>query len=234
MKSNSYEPDALSGKVVLITGAGSGLGAALAAAFSQLGAELILLGRDKKKLSETSDTIVSAGAPAPLLLSYDFAQLNQSSANNLAHAVAEHVEKIDIIIHAAAHVGSLTPIGHYPEQQWHRVMQINCHAPMMLTQAILPLLKRPDESTCLFINDEHAIHAHPYWGAYAAAKMALSTVFKMWAEELADNTGINFIEFTPGPMQTALRANAYPGDPSGKNPLPEAYVSAILAEILHR
>lgn len=234
LKQNPYESDALAGQVFCITGAGSGLGAALAIQMASLGAHIILIGRSESKLSKTYDAIVNQGLTPPILFPFDLANLNQTVANGLAHAIAREYDRLDGIIHCAAYVGSLTPMMHYPESQWSRTMQINCHAPIILTQALFPLLKQQAVAHCVFINDTNAIEATAYWGAYAAAKQALSTTFKIWQKEVSQNTGVLFSECVPGPMQTALRANTYPGDASGTHPSPEKYLPMILNLILGR
>ena len=229
-----FESDAFCDQVIMITGATSGLGAALARRLARSGAELILTSRQTKKLAKVSDEVESESGKHPLLLPLDLKTLTQPAAVQVAHSIAREVERVDIVIYCAVSLGALTPMGHYPEDMWMRVMQINCHAPIMLTQALWPLLKRAKAPKVVTFSDTNATQAKPYWGAYAASKQALSTTFQLWQAEVLDNTPIRFCELTPPAMQTSLRANAYPGEAAGTQISPEDYVPSVLEALLDR
>lgn len=230
-----FESDALSGRTILVTGAGSGLGEAVAKACAAHGATVGLMGRRVQKLEKVYDSILSAGGPEPGLFPLDFSQLTDSQAHTLAHGVAQMFEGLDAIVHCAAWLGSLTPVTHYPLEQWQRVFQINLHAPFLLTQALVPLLKlSPRDPSIIFTGDAIGQQPKAYWGAYGASKAALAHMAGLLAEELDTDTGIRVEHITPPPMQTALRAQAYPGEAMGAHPFPETLTPVYLKALLGR
>ena len=131
--------DQLSGKLILVTGAGDGIGKAAAQAYAQQGATVILLGRTQAKLESVYDTIVEQGLPEPVIHPLDLASATVDDYNLLGKSILEQFPALDGLLHNASVLGALGPIEHYPAEQWTKIMQITVNAMFMLTKALLPV-----------------------------------------------------------------------------------------------
>lgn len=220
--------DLLAERVVLITGAGDGIGRELARQCAGHGATVILLGKTTRKLEAVYDEIIAAGAPEPVIHPLDLAGARPEDYITLAEALDEQFGRLDALVHNAAMLGSLTPITHYPGERWYEVMQTDLHAPFLLTQACLGLLNATDQGRLLFVADEVGRHARAYWGAYAAAKAGAEALMQTLAAELETNTGIRVNSLDPGAVRTRLRTQAYPGEDPTPLPQPADVIDAFL------
>jgi len=220
-------PD-LGGRVVLITGAGAGLGAALARAAGAAGAEVILLGRTVRKLEQVYDAIVDAGGPEPAIYPLDLEGTSPEEYGELYERIAGECGRIDALVHNAAMLGKQTPLEHYEPLDWARVMQVNVTGPLLLTQACLPLLRAGTDPAIVFIEDERRT---AYWGAYGVSKAAAAALADILRDELDGEPAVAVHRVRPGPMRTALRADAFPGALPEEVPLPETEVPRLLAAV---
>ncbi|HSH28836.1 MAG TPA: YciK family oxidoreductase [Thiohalobacter sp.] len=221
-------PELFADRVMLITGAGDGIGRELARQCAGHGATVILLGRTVRKLESVYDEILAAGAPEPVIHPMDLAGAQPEDYITLADALAEQFGRLDALVHNAAMLGSLTPITHYPGERWYQVMQTNLHAPFLLSQACLGLLNAAGEARVLFVADEVGRRARAYWGAYAASKAGLEALMQTLAAELETNTGIRVNSLDPGAVRTRLRTQAYPGEDPNPLPLPAEVIDGFL------
>jgi len=219
-------PD-LGGRTVLVTGAGAGLGAALAFAAGRAGAEVILLGRTVRKLESVHDRIVDVGGPQPAILPLDLEGATPDDYSDIANRIDEQCGRLDALIHNAAITGPLTPLEQYPPLEWMRVMQVNLNAPAFLTQACIPLLRKAPAPRLLFIGDQRV---QAYWGAYGVAKAGLDALATMLEQELTGSRPIRVETYYPAPMRTDMRVQNFPGA------LPEEAgpVEPIAAELVAR
>lgn len=219
----------LAGRVVLITGAGDGLGAALARAAGAAGAEVILLGRTVHKLERVYDAIVASGGPQPAIYPLDLEGTAPEEYAELGERVRESCGRLDALVHNAAMLGTQTPLEFYEPLEWMRVMQTNVNGPLFLTQACLPLLRAGRDPAIVFIDDERRT---AYWGAYGVSKAAVAAMANMLSEELETDPPVAVHRIAPGPMRTALRAEAFPGAlPEEAPPPDESAVPRILTAI---
>jgi NAD(P)-dependent dehydrogenase (short-subunit alcohol dehydrogenase family) len=140
------EPDLLAGRVILITGAGSGLGKALAMESARAGASVILSGRNPSKLERVYDEIESMGGPRPALAPLDLASGTAVDYDNLAAAIGSEFGKLDGLVHAAGLLGDRTPLEQYDVPTWCKVLHVNLTAPFILTQVLLPVLRRSKDA----------------------------------------------------------------------------------------
>jgi len=226
----NYQPSAhlLKDRVILITGAGDGLGRAAALACAQYGATIILLGRTQKKLEGVYDRIVGDGGPVPLLMPLDLAQGRLSDYLQIAQAIESQFGRLDGLLHSAVELGTLTPLSLYDLDTWMRVMQVNLNAPYLLTRACLGVLGRSEDASVVFTTSDVARHGRAYWGAYAAAGAALENLAQTWSHELGTNTRIRMNTLDPGKVRTAFRARAYPGEDPDRLPAPESIMPLYL------
>ena len=221
-------PDLLRERVILITGAGDGIGRAVARACAAHGATVILSGRTKKKLEAVYDEIESAGHPQPVIHPLNLESLTPTDVDTIAEAIDQNFGRLDGLLHNAGWVGSLTPIANYEPELWLRVVQLNLSAPFLLTQALLGLLNRAPAASVVFTTDAVAQRAQAYYGAYAAAKGGIEVLSRMLASELEANTRIRVNTIDPGEVRTNLRIRTFPGITPENWPRPEALVNAWL------
>jgi NAD(P)-dependent dehydrogenase (short-subunit alcohol dehydrogenase family) len=220
--------DLLAGRVILVTGAGDGLGRAAALAYARHGARVILLGRTQNKLEAVYDAIEAQGLAPPLLMPVDLAKTGLREFEKIAEAIDTQFGRLDGLLHSGAQLGKLAPLELYELDTWVQVMQVNFNAAYLLTRACLGVLKKSDDASVVFTSAEVARHGRAYWGAYAAAGAALENLAQVWADELSTNTRIRLNTLDPGAVRTALRARAYPGEDPATLPAPEALMGAYL------
>ncbi len=224
----TFPADHLKDKVILITGAGSGIGQAAAKTFAAHGATVILAGKTPKKLELTYDMIVRDGHQEPIIQAIDLQGARPDDYQSLATAVEQEFGRLDGLLHNAGQLGGLSPIELYPTENWHAVMQVHLNAAFMLTQACLPLLKNAPSASIVFTTSTVAQQPRAYWGAYAIAKSGVETLTKILAEECED-TDINVNAINPGATRTRMRANAFPGEDSESLTKPDQLMPVYLA-----
>ncbi|OQW91040.1 MAG: YciK family oxidoreductase [Beggiatoa sp. IS2] len=226
----NYTPptNLLADRVILVTGAGDGIGRAAAQAFAAHGATVILLGRTIRKLESVYDAIEQAGHPRPAIYPLNLEGASPKDYEDLILTVEKEFGRLDGLLHNAAILGTLTPIEQYPINQWYQVLQVNLNAPFLLTQACLKLLKRAPEASIIFTASGIGTRARAYWGAYAVSKFATESLMQILADELEVNTSVRVNCINPGPVRTAMRASAFPGEDAAILPTPEVIMPAYL------
>lgn len=228
MREYQPPPNLLAGRVVLVTGAGDGLGRAAALAYARHGASVILVGRTQKKLEAVYDEILAEQLANPLLMPLDLALAGLRDFEQIAAAIEREFGHLDGLLHSAATLGTLTPLALYDLETWQKVMQVNFNAAYLLTRACLGALGKSPDASVIFTTSEMARRGRAYWGAYAAAGAALENLAQAWADELGANTRIRMNTLDPGAVRSALRARAYPGENPLSLPAPEAVMAQYL------
>ncbi|MCK4588153.1 MAG: YciK family oxidoreductase [Gammaproteobacteria bacterium] len=220
MHSYSAPKKLLKDRVILVTGAGGAIGGAAALSYAKYGATVILLGRSEKTLNETYDAIVNAGYSKPMLCPLNLENATPGNYQALADSIEKEFGRLDGILHAAAMLGSLTPLEHYDLALWSRVMQINLNAPFLITRTCLNLLKAAENASVIFSAAGVGLKGEAYWGAYGVAHAAVENLAEIFADELESNTSIRINSLDPGLVRSRLRALAFPGE--DPNTLPSA------------
>ena len=225
-----FTPDSelLKGRAILITGAGSGLGRALAIECARAGASVILSGRNSAKLDKVYDEIAAMGAPQPAIATLDLALATAVEYDGLARVIGEEFGKLDGLVHAAALLGDRTPLEQYDVPTWCKVLHVNLTAPFILTQVLLPDLRKSADASIIFVSSGVVKQSRPFWGAYAVAKTGLESVRSMLAEELEGEPNIRVNSVNPGRMRTAMRAAAYPAENPNTVPTPQSVSGTFL------
>ena len=211
-------------KVVLITGASRGLGAALAQAFAQEQAHLILLSRQVSGLEHLDETLDQFNVETTLV-PVDLA--NHDRLARLPEAIAQKYGRLDVLIGNAAILGGLSPITHFDDQLWHKVMDVNFHANWHLLKGFEVLLKQASHPRALFVTAGVANKNLAYWGAYAASKAALNQMVLTYAAE-NETSPLKANLIDPGVMATDLFKEAMPGVDLSKVPKPDDIAPAFL------
>lgn len=220
--------DLLSGRVVFITGAGSGLGRALALECARAGASVILSGRNAAKLDRVYDEIESLGRRQPAIARLDLAAATAVEYDDLATTIEREFGKLDGVVHAAALLGDRSPLEQYDVPTWCKVLHVNLTAPFILTQVLLPSLRKSADASVIFVSSGVVSNPRAYWGAYAVAKAGLESVRSMLSQELEGEPNIRVNSVNPGRMRTAMRAAAYPAEDPSTVPAPASVSGTFL------
>lgn len=221
-------PDLLADRVILITGAGAGIGRAVAIAAANHGATVVLLGRTVTKLEETYDVIVSAEAPVPVIVPLDLKTAGIDQYRDLAAQLEDQFGRLDGLLHNAGILGERAPLRDYEPPVWHDVMQINVNATFLLTQACLPLLLAADDAAVLFTSSGVGRVGRAYWGAYSVSKFATEGLMEVLADEVEQTSALRVNCLNPGATRTAMRQAAYPAEDPQTLPTPESLAPAYL------
>lgn len=226
---SDYQPpvDLLKGQVLLVTGAGDGLGRVLARGAAALGATLILVGRTISKLERVYDEIEADHSPQPAIYPINFESAAPQEYLELAEIIGREFGQLHGLIHCAAQLRLLSRIDDYDIETWNQLLQVNLTAPFLLTQTCLPVLRAAEHASVLFVSDQLGRQGKAYWGAYAVSKFGLEGLMQVLADEL-EHSSIRVHSIDPGPLRTRLRKTAYPGEDDNRIPAPERVVPAIL------
>jgi len=220
--------DLLDARVILVTGAGADLGSAAARAFASHGATVVLLDHDVPALETVYDDILQMGAPEPAIYPMSLMGASPIHYEELVERVESEFNRLDGLLHAGAELGIPSPIEYYDAMQWAKVIRMNLHAPFLLTQACLPLLKRAEDASIVFTSDDVGRKGRAYWGAYGVSKFAIEGLIRIIADELETQPNLRVNGIDPGAVRTHLRATAYPAEDPMTLPLPNEIMSAYL------
>lgn len=202
----------LKDKVILITGTGDGIGATTAKTFAKYGATVILLSKTEKKIVDVYDEIVNAGHPQPAIITLNLEKATAEDYAGLAHTIETEFGRLDGLLHNAAMFEGLSPIAQFDNELWQRIIQVNLHAPFLLSQAMLPLLNKSVQASMIFTSSGVAHQGRAYWGAYGVTKAAGDNLMGILADELEIDTPIRVNSIDPGRVRTRMRALAFPGE----------------------
>lgn len=212
----------LQDRVILVTGAGQGLGRAAALAFAGHGATVVLLGRTTGKLEKVYDEIVAAGGPQPAIFPMDLEKAEDGDFESLAQTIGYQLRRLDGILHCAAAFETPSPLGQQTTAQWLRQFKVNSVAPFAINRACLPLLAAAPAATVILMGATHGHAPAAYWGGFAVSKAALEAYFRIQAEEWAGYAGLHIHLVIPGPINSPQRAKSHPGEAKNQLPTPEA------------
>ena len=214
----------LDDRVILITGAGDGIGKAVALACAERGATVILLGRTVHKLEQVYDEIKSKGGAEPAIYPMNLEGATPGDYDDLNSNIEQEFGRLDALFNNAGWLGASTPIELYDAELWYKVMQVNLNAPFLLTKACIPLLKKSAAARIVFSADDKN---NAYWGAYGVAKAGQLSFMQILADELeSKNIPVNALN--PGPIRTRFRTMAYPAEDMRKLTKPEEITDAFI------
>jgi NAD(P)-dependent dehydrogenase (short-subunit alcohol dehydrogenase family) len=220
----NYVPavDALKDRVILVTGAGQGLGRAAALAFAKHGATVILHGRTLSKLEAVYDEIEAAGGGEPAMMPLDFLTATEAELDGFAQSIHQNLGRLDGIFHGASHFAPLMPLSSIDLDSWRAHAAVNLTVPAALTKACMMLLKRATSPSVVWLSETHAVKPTPYWGVFGSVKSALGPLATMWQGEMTDADDIRFHVCVPGPVASPMRTKSHPGELTSSLPSPES------------
>ena len=205
-------PDLLKDKIILVTGAGDGIGKTAAKTFAAHGATVILLGRTTAKLEMVYDEIEAAGDPQPAIFPMDLNEARIETFEHFAEAVDQEFGRLDGLLHNASLLGQRTPIANYHFGTWQQVMQVNVNAAFGLSKVLLPLLEKSTAGSIIFTGSGVGLKGRAFWGAYAVSKFATEGMMQVLADEMDGVSNIRVNSINPGATRTSMRAAAYPAE----------------------
>ncbi len=227
-RAHRARPDELKERVILVTGAGDGIGRAAAIACASHGASVILLGRTQSKLEAVYDEITAAGHPEPAISVLDLARAQGPDYFQIAEQIDKTWGRLDGLLHNAGMLGQRAPIEHYDIGIWHQVMHLNLNVPFILTQVLMPMLRKSRDASIVFTSSGVGRQGRAYWGAYAVSKFGIEGLAQTLADELRTEAMIRVNCINPGGTRTRMRAAAYPGEDPASRPAPESLMGPYL------
>jgi len=220
--------DLLKGRIILVTGAGNGIGAAVAKSYAQYGATVVLLDKVVRNLEQVYDTIESVSGVQPAIYPMNLEGASEKDYLDLAATIEKEFGRLDGLLHNAAMLGALIPIAHFESELWYKILQVNLNAPFLMTRSCLNLLQQSNDASVLFSSDSAGRQGKAYWGAYGISKAASENFMQVLADEMEANTSIRVNSLDPGPVATAFRSLAYPGENPERITRPEDVVAPYL------
>lgn len=212
-----YHPnsDLLQQKIILVTGAGDGIGCEAALTYARHGAQVILLGRTTAKLKTVKQQIENDGGLPADIYTMDLLTVTAEECQAFARELAQRYSRLDGVLHNAGLLGVVAPIIEQPAQLWHEVMQVNVNATFMLTQALIPLLLKSTSGSLVFTSSSVGREGRSGWGAYSVSKFATEGLMQILAQEY-QHTSLRINCINPGGTRTNMRASAFPDENSAK------------------
>lgn len=224
----SARPDLLQGRVILVTGAGRGIGATAAKTFAAHGATVLLLGKTEENLNRVYDEIEAAGYPSGAVIPFNLETALPHQYDELAAMIEAEFGRLDGVLHNASILGPITPLEQLSGDNFMRVMQVNVNAMFMLTSTLLPLLKLSEDASVVFTSSSVGRKGRAYWGAYAVSKFATEGLMQVLADEVDGVAPIRANSVNPGGTRTDMRAKAFPGEDPQTRPTPEDIMPVYL------
>jgi len=190
----------LDNQVAFITGAGRGIGRAIAMAFARQGADLALVARTESELEETAQMIRAAGHRVVAVTA------DVSHREYVERAVSQALEtfdRVDVLVNNAGVQPPIGPLWQNDADEWMRAVAVNLFGPMLCIKAVLPGMMERKRGKIVNLSGGGATGPRPNFGAYAASKAALVRLTETLAMELAPyNIQINAL--APGAINTRM------------------------------
>ena len=198
----------LADQVAVITGAGRGIGAAIARKLSDLGTTTVLCGRTRTTLESTAETIAKAGGKTEVI---PCDVTNLQSVQDAADQIESSFGRVDILLNNAGIGGFGGPLHQFPPEEWDRILNTNLRGAYYMTRAFAPMMIRARSGHIINISSLAGKNALPNGAAYAASKWGLNGLSYSLAEELRSHN-IRVSVICPGSTNTELSPH------EGKNP----------------
>jgi NAD(P)-dependent dehydrogenase (short-subunit alcohol dehydrogenase family) len=190
------------------------LGLVISEMLAERGYRLVLLARDPAALGAAAEALQRSGTSVAAVSG----DITDAAARDRVIAAAEAFGGLDLLVNNASELGGIEALATADIERFARTMRINVGAPLVLTQAAIPLLA---ERRGLIVNitSDAASGAYPGWGFYGASKAALELITKTLAAELRDR-GVSAVAVDPGDMRTRMHQEAFAGEDISDRPLP--------------
>ncbi len=211
-------------RVAVVTGASRGIGHAVAKELAKTGIHQVLVARTVGGLEELDDEIRGLGGSATLV-PLDIKDMD--ALDRLGASIHERWGRLDALVANAGVLGVLSPLSQVKAKDWDETVAVNLTANWRLLRSLDPLLRSSDAGRAVFMTSGAARRAKAYWGPYSVTKAALEMMVRIYAQEVA-MTPLRANLFNPGPVRTAMRAKAMPGEDPETLPRPAEVAPAIV------
>ena len=216
----SIKDNCLSNKIILVTGAGAGIGRTAAITYAKLGATVILLGKTVKKLEAVYDEIVALDLPEPAIIPLDLKGATKQNYVDMSSTIAGQFGRLDGVLLNASMLGELTPFTQIHEQIFNDVMNVNVTAQCLLAQALIPTMLLAPKASMVFTSSGVGNKGRAYWGAYSVSKFATEGLMQVIADEYDEST-LRTNAINPGATNTNMRSTAFPAEDKDEIAQPE-------------
>jgi len=214
----------LKGRVVLITGAGRGIGRALAHAFAGAGAKVALLGKTKKNLLEVQKELKESGAPT-VVLAVDVS--DEGAVSRAVAAAEQQLGPVDVLVNNAG-IFVMAPIEKLDTLAFDRTLAVNLRGPFLMCRALLPGMKSRRRGHIVNISSTAGRRGFAGGGAYCASKFGLAGLTEaMRYEARASNVRVTCVY--PSTVNTDLVKKAGMDFASERAIQPEDVANAVVS-----
>lgn len=180
------------GSVAIVTGAGPGMGRAIAVGFASRGVDVVLASRRRERLEAVAEDVRALGRE-PLIVPADLAQRDDCRA--VVDKAIERFGRIDHLVQNGHHAGDWARVVDADPDSWRRIFEVNFFGAMHLIQAAAPVMS--DGSSIVLVNSGAALRNPPTMGAYSASKAAMASLVRTAAVELGPKVRVNGIFLGP-------------------------------------
>jgi dehydrogenase/reductase SDR family protein 4 len=199
----------LTGKVAIITGASKGIGEAMAVAFAQCGAKVVVSSRRQDAVDEVAKSIIAEGGDAIGIAANTG---NIADLDNLVNKTIEHYGRIDIIVNNAASNPVFGPVLNTDEEAFDKIMNVNVKAPFELGKKAFPHMKKVGGGSIINISSIGGLKPEPFLGIYSVSKAALISLTKVMAKEWG-GVGVRANVICPGLIKTKFSEALWSNEP---------------------
>jgi len=213
--------------IALVTGASRGIGKAAALALAEAGAHIVAVARTPGALEALDDEIKALTGQSATLVPMDLGE--HDGIDQLGLAIHQRFGRLDILVHSAALLGSLTPVSHIEPKHWDRVVSVNLTGTWRLMRSVEGLLRASQRPRAIFLTTGRVARPKAFWGLYGATKAGMEHLVRTWADEL-EQTKIRAVLVDPNAMRTRMRAEAMPGEDPAHLPDPSE-IGPLIVEL---
>lgn len=228
LENYSAPKDLLKDRVILVTGAGQGLGRAAALTYATYGATVVLHGRKVGKLERVYDEVEALGKASALIYPLNLEDAEETDFIVLAQAIEQQLGRLDGILHNAAFLHGLSPIENQTIEQWRTMLQVNLITPFALTKACLPLLKTAPDASVIMTSSSYGHQPSAFWGGFTVAKVGVEALMKVQADEWEFMSNLRINAIVPGIVNSPQRAKTHPGEIKQSMRQPEDLMTTYL------
>ena len=200
----------LEDKVILVTGAGDGIGKAAAISYASHGAKVILLGKTLANLENTYDEITTKGYNDPSISLLDLSTADGNDYDDLKNNLAINYKHLDGLLLNASILGDRSPIEDYDVSIWVQTLHVNLTAQFILVKTLLPILHLSNKASVIFTSSGVGKVGKAFWGAYSVSKFGIEGLSQILSNEHSNDKSIRFNCINPGAIETKMRKAAYP------------------------
>ena len=190
----------LDGQVAIITGAGRGIGRAIALAYAREGARLALAARNEAELEETAAAVSELGGEA-ITVRTDVT--SQIATERLARRVVEHFGRIDVLVNNAGISGPVGPLETNDIAEWVDTINVNLTGTFLVCRAVIPVMLQQRAGRIINLSGAGVANAWSNMSAYCSSKAAVVRMTEVLAQEL-DGKGITVNALGPGSVHTSM------------------------------